>query len=401
MSNNYGGIIKLNRIQQNMKLEYLAKRLGMTKGQLSRIERNKENVSLENVKKAFESLEIVFFDKDIEKEFEEDFLTYYLDFVYERNYESSYHKIESYQAIIKGTTSYVKYLVAQMMYHFLKYTSDITEYLYLKDYFLYLESYQIQIFYDILLGYYSSKNLYDEALNYGVMGLNYNGNTYSTVMLHYHIAKAYMYYGEQSKALEYSLKAKNIFCDTLNLKRLTETFQMLSMIYKNIGDYQKAEETNLRCIQAFKNLNMTREIGQIYNNLLWTYIFSKQYLKVIEYKDNALESRNHDHCIYFYLSFASYKLGNIKEAKQYIKEAKQRMNQPTKYMEAMIQAFSVYLSDSQYERKEKYLLKVKNVAKESQQKDIQIFSVSLLKEFYEENRQIEKAYECANQLIKL
>ena len=61
MSNNYGGIIKLNRIQQNTKLEYLAKRLGMTKGQLSRIERNKENV-----KKAFESLEIVFFEKAFE-----------------------------------------------------------------------------------------------------------------------------------------------------------------------------------------------------------------------------------------------------------------------------------------------------------------------------------------------
>ena len=76
------------------------------------------------------------------------------------------------------------------------------------------------------------------------------------------------------------------------------------------------------------------------------------------------------------------------------------MNNPTEYMKAMINAFQVYLSKSSEERKEKQLLKVHEITKETRQYDLEVFTMELLREFYESVHNTEKEYECMKKLIQ-
>ena len=53
MIESIGGIIKLNRIQNELTLKYVSYKTGLSKGYLSRVERNKEGISFENVQRIF------------------------------------------------------------------------------------------------------------------------------------------------------------------------------------------------------------------------------------------------------------------------------------------------------------------------------------------------------------
>lgn len=44
----FGGIIQLNRIQNHLTLKYISNQNGLSKGYLSRVERNKEDITFEN-----------------------------------------------------------------------------------------------------------------------------------------------------------------------------------------------------------------------------------------------------------------------------------------------------------------------------------------------------------------
>ena len=64
------------------------------------------------------------------------------------------------------------------------------------------------------------------------------------------------------------------------------------------------------------------------------------------------------------MSVAAYKLNQIDKAREYIKLARETMDEPTKYMETMIKAYQIYLSNANDERKEMGLAGRKKVEKE-------------------------------------
>lgn len=76
MINNFGGIIKLNRIQQGLTLDYISYKTGISKSQISRIERNKEQITFENVVKIFSVMNIEVSNENFETQFEKDFQTF-------------------------------------------------------------------------------------------------------------------------------------------------------------------------------------------------------------------------------------------------------------------------------------------------------------------------------------
>ncbi|MFQ7798951.1 MAG: helix-turn-helix domain-containing protein [Coprobacillus cateniformis] len=96
MINNFGGIIKLNRIQQGLTLDYISYKTGISKSQISRIERNKEQITFENVVKIFSVMNIEVSNENFETQFEKDFQTFYSDVVYVKDIENSYKVIRSY-----------------------------------------------------------------------------------------------------------------------------------------------------------------------------------------------------------------------------------------------------------------------------------------------------------------
>ena len=95
MKNNlYGGIIKINRKQAEIKLEYISTCTGISKGQLSKIERNREYASHEQIEDIFNVLNLKKHNEDINGQFEKDFYTvdglkdpYYWEKFYAENVE--------------------------------------------------------------------------------------------------------------------------------------------------------------------------------------------------------------------------------------------------------------------------------------------------------------------------
>ena len=155
MIESIGGIIKLNRIQNELTLKYVSYKTGLSKGYLSRVERNKEGISFENVQKIFSLMGIEFSTEKIDEKFENDFYQFINDVIYMKDFEKSFLKLKVYEKNIYSSFSYIKYLLAEMIYNINIYDSiNITDYFYIEEYFDYLESYQIVLFYDYIGVYF-------------------------------------------------------------------------------------------------------------------------------------------------------------------------------------------------------------------------------------------------------
>ena len=97
MIESIGGIIKLNRIQNELTLKYVSYKTGLSKGYLSRVERNKEGISFENVQKIFSLMGIEFSTEKIDEKFENDFYQFINDVIYMKDFEKSFLKLKVYE----------------------------------------------------------------------------------------------------------------------------------------------------------------------------------------------------------------------------------------------------------------------------------------------------------------
>lgn len=400
MERNYGGIIKLNRIKMGLKQEYLCFKTGISKSQISRIERNKEGVSSENLNLIFSAMGLETIVENIDNYFENDFKVFYKDIVYLQDYEKSYKIIRAYQGKIEATRSYVKYLLAEFIYNVVTFQAPKeNDYMFIENYFEYLESYQIQLFYDYL-GFLSYQNEnYLSELRYYDKAFCYSGSEYSTAMLFFHMSVPLTTVGRLKEALEYAVKARDIFAKTVNIIRLTSVNFQIARIYMRSGNFIESQKLNVACIQAYTNLNMQVDAKNAYNNLIWSYIRANNYDTIIKIRDEALKILNYDHCVYFYISFAYYRIGNKKEAKKYIKLAKEHLDYPTQYMECIITAFNVYLSNSDNTRKEKYLIKANQEAMKINDYDLEIFTLEILNDFFILIKNTEKSNKCMKKIL--
>lgn len=386
MNDNLGKIIKLNRIQLGLKQDFISSKANISKSHLSRMERNKEKISIEVAQNFFEFMGIEYTSDNLSDEFENLFYEFYKSYAFDLNYEQAYNELYKYKDKIRSTTSYPKFLLAEMIYsiiHLKHY--HISKYELLEEYFEYLESYQLQLYY-IFKGLSSRKrNDNMEALKMYKIAERYIGNDISNSMLYYHISIVMQNLNILSESYDYIQKAKQLFVDILNLRRQVLSEFQIALIETSRNNYDKGIKIYRRCIEAFKQLNMNYDIKIAYNNLLWTYLKSKQYDQILLLKDEVLRFVGKSHSIYFYLSYTYYVKGDIDKAKRYIKLAKESLDHPTVYMEAMIKAFSGLLSKSSLEKKEKYLKEAYHCAILNQDRDVEIFSLELLTNFYLQN----------------
>lgn len=293
-----------------------------------------------------------------------DFQTFYSDVFYLKDYELSYKILKEYASIVRSTLSYIKYLLSDMIYSInIGNYKNASDYMYLEKYFDYLESYQIQLFYDYIGVIHYLNGCYLESCLFYNKALTHSGDDNSTAMVTFHKSISLTLIGELNEAFEYARKAREIFADNVNIKRLTSVNFQIARIYSMNGNYKKSEKLNLACIDAFTNLGSYNEVKDTYNNLIWNYIRANEFDKILSLEDTVLKIMNEDHCIFFYLSYTYYKMGDLDKAQNYILKAKDNLINPTSYMKTMISSFKIFLSDSSNERKEKNLIKTYNVAK--------------------------------------
>lgn len=396
-----GGILKLNRIQKKYPIKLLSHESGLSVQCISKVERNKESIKSENMIKLFHIIGIDIYDGDIDEQFEKDFINFYENIVFMENFENSFQIILSYKDIIISTCSYVKYLLAEMIYKIMKF-QEITpkDCKYLEDYFEYLEEYQKQLYFDYIGVLFRRMSKESKAVELYCIGLQYKGIDNSKAMVNYHLSTALSRIGKYQEALESAYVARDIFAKTMNIKRLSSVSFQIATIYSRNKQYEEAEKLFQKSLKAFYLLKMENDLRTTFNNLIWHYIRAQEYEKIILLEKDVLSVIGEDHRIYFYLSYAYYKLGNHSNAVKYIKMAKYSMGNPTVYMKSMIHAFSVYLSNASIARKEKQLLDVQKKANLTEDIDLIIFAEGLLREFYKETNQTDKYVQSVEQLLK-
>lgn len=402
MIESIGGIIKLNRIQNELTLKYVSYKTGLSKGYLSRVERNKEGISFENVQKIFSLMGIEFSTEKIDEKFENDFYQFINDVIYMKDFEKSFLKLKVYEKNIYSSFSYIKYLLAEMIYNINIYDSiNITDYFYIEEYFDYLESYQIVLFYDYIGVYFYYNNLHTEAIMYYDKAMMYKGNQYSSAMLNYHKSISLTCIERLTEAFDCAIQVRESFCEQLNLRRLVSISFQIAVIYCHMRNYKKSEEINLKCIEMFEELQMQKSVISTYNNLFWDYICAQEYNKILSKKDEALLRSNNDVRILFYISFAYYQLNNLSLAKKYIKKAKNNISSISdQYFIDIIQAFYVLLSDSSYKRKEKKLFNIYKTSKKIQNIQTTLFILEIIKDFYKKYNKQDKYIQCLEKLNK-
>ena len=403
MSKKIGGILKINRIQHKLTLRYISHMTGLSSGYLSRVERNKEEISFENVQKIFSLMGIEFYSENIDEKFENDFYQFINDIIYMKDFEESFLKLKSYEKQIYSSFSYIKYLLAEMIYNINTYDSiNIADYFYIEEYFEHLEDYQKVLYYDYIgLQFYVLSN-YSQAIEYYDKALKYQGNDYTKAMLYFHRSSSLTFTGKLMEARDCAKRARELFAEQLNIKRLAFVLFQMAIIYDHRKEFTKSEILNTRCIKMFQELNMTKAMISAYNNLVWSYVCSSSFTKIINQKDDFLSNTNNDIRILFYISYAYYKIQNRKEAKNYIKKAKQYISLiDDMYFRDLINAFYVLLFSSSYQRKEKGLLKVYRTAKRIETIEVCIFVLEILKDFYKEHNEYIKCIECFENMMEL
>ncbi len=387
-----GKIIKLNRIQENIKQVYIVDSLEFSNSYYSRVENNVNILDEERTKEIFELMNIEYTGEDIEEEFEKVFYEYNKKFSYYEDYNPAYEKIESYYPRIRSTTSYPKYLLAKMIYLIkIRENFDIADYFFLEDYFEYLDSYHIQLYYDMIGNYYVNKEDFKKSLEYFNKALNQRGNPLTTSMLFYHVSMTYVSLGRFSDSLRYLEEAKQYFVKSLNIKRYLMVEFLIGLVNQNMNNVEYGLKKYFECLEAFKILKMKRQIHNTYNSILWTYMKDGQYENVLKIKDEALNEISDDAYFYFMIAYTYYKMNDIENAKNYIQQAQSFLHLcDDDFKITIIKALYTLLYDNNEKHRETVLIKVYQAAIKCQDQEVEQFSLHMLCDYYRKQQHIDK-----------
>lgn len=402
MNKSFGKIIKLHRSKQKIKQDYLARVIGITAGTYSRFENNLVKLEDDQIDKLFDALGMERCKEDIDEEFEVKVYTFLKNVIMDVEYNESYNEIEEYYNDVISTPSYFKYILAKMIYEIRTNKSFyIKEYLFLEDYLEYLESYQIQHYYDMIGHYYRLKEQHNTSVCYYLKSLEHKGKKMTYGMVCYHLGIAYRNLGNLSEALRYMEVSKSIFADTLNVKRLIMATFAIAYINENMNNIEYALEKYFDCLSAFKSMNMKTEVLNTYRNILWTYMKSEQYEHVLKLKDEVLNMSDENPLIYFIISYTYYKTNNNDQALIYIKKAKSLLHLCHCGFEMqIIKSFYILLNGNDISKKEKALHKVYESAILCEDQQIIKFSLHLLCDFYKGINDIEKLNRYLLEMVK-
>lgn len=265
------------------------------------------------------------------------------------DFKSSYECLTKYKFSICTTAYYIQYILAELIYGVYK-NRTIYEYKkqieLIQTHFDYLEDDQKQIYYDTVGVYYKNLGSYDEALEYFNKSSNY-GYIPATAMMHYHKIMILVNVGELTEALESVKIAKENFDKDVLFRRSLLCNCLLAKIYVRMGAYDKGIHIYNQCVDYLNSLMLENDLLAVLNNLTWTYVLKQDFEQAIHSSNKILKLCHDDAPSYFFQAYSYHNLGQDEHAVQAIKKAKECLKtyECTRYMKAMIQAYSFILSD--------------------------------------------------------
>lgn len=292
--NNIGLLIKMSRIQQNMKQVSLAKGICST-SYLSKIENNQTIPSEDVLQLLLERLDLDYEDLSTEQEMEflSNLYLLYKEAIMERNKEEIKEKLASYKErnfLFKEETNFFTYnlylfrlyLISQADVETVKSHMEALEQM--KERF---DERQNFIFYKNCGYYYYIIRDFNISLKYFESALdivtNFHLEEWELADFYNALSISYLSVNHLLNTIEYSTQALNYYKDNLIFKRAIDCYIVIGIAQTLTAKYKSAEESYLLAKKLANDLKLKEYEGIISQNLGTLYSQKKNYLKAIEF----------------------------------------------------------------------------------------------------------------------
>ena len=325
--NNIGLLIKMARIQQNMKQVSLAKGICST-SYLSKIENNQTIPSEDVLQLLLERLELDYEDLSTEQEneFLADLYLLYKEAIIERNKKEVRAKLKNYT-----TRNFL----------FVDESNFFTYNLYLFRLSLITEAdvdtvnglmnalEQMQEKFDERQNFIFNKNCgfyfylvrdFKLSLNYFELALefvtNFHLQEWEFADFYHALSMSYLSNSHLLNTIEYSTKSLKFYKDNLIFNRAIDCYIVLGIAYKHNLNFKNAEESFLLAKKIVINFNLSEYTEIINHNLGSLFAIQGQSKKAIEYYEESLKNSSGDE---------NYLLTIYSIAKEYSKQSDELM----------------------------------------------------------------------------
>lgn len=329
----------------------------------------------------------------------------YYNISFQRSYDDEFSSHLANKKFVQCSPAYITWLLGEFIYklynhdQFYDFDKTINN---LQSYIYFLDDELQQILYDCLGVYYKNIYVYDVSLECFEKGLSKSVLETTEAMIRYHLAMILTDKARLFESLSHINKAKNLFDIHLNFKRSIMCSSELGLIYSKLGNYQYAEDIYLQCIKSTKTIPCSQwDTIVMYNNLLWNYMFAKEYDKIIEYETIVKEIAPNDPDMHSYIAYAYLRKSHIKKAKEVLKISKKNIEDSSVNNKYFIYALNSILLDKPLATLENKLLDMYNSAIKNFDYQMQLFSLKLLVECCEKHGDIEKQVDYMKKIIEI
>jgi len=299
--NNIGLLIKMSRIQQNMKQVSLARGICST-SYLSKIENNQTVPSEDVLQLLLERLALDFEDLSTEQEMEflSDLYLLYKEAIMDRNKEEIKEKLASYKErnfLFKEEMNFFTY----NLYLFRLYLITETEVEILKNLMIALAQMKEkfddrqQFIFNTNCGfyYYLIKD-HKLALSYFEKALDqitkFHLHEWELADFYHALSMSYLSDNHLLNTIEYSTKSLNYYKDNLIFNRAIDCYIVIGIAYKHNLNFKNAEENFLFAKKIVMNFKLNRYNEIINHNLGSLFAIQGESKRAIEYYEESLKN---------------------------------------------------------------------------------------------------------------
>lgn len=321
---NIGKQLYIVRKKRNLTLRELETLSGVKFVRIGRFENNMEKPSQSIIEKLEKALQVKF--DDIEN-VSERILELYDSFIDSLLYESNNLDMFENNIIENEETYSISYHYSKIMliqYILRVHKNDFTDIdKYEKDLLRLLDEKTdpLQLFYE-----YKGVRLFlqgnkEDAIESLLTALTISNNPKQNTMIYYHISMVNMSRNKYIEALNYAELAKRGFVEYASFKRILYTDGQIGSIYSQMRRFDLAIEKYKTCLNSCETLDLISNKKALFlRNLSWIYIKSGNYVKPLEYLEEAEKLEPDSNHLKMYKIWCNYKLGKYNTARTLIDE---------------------------------------------------------------------------------
>ncbi|WP_394188820.1 helix-turn-helix domain-containing protein [Paenisporosarcina quisquiliarum] len=297
--NNIGLLIKMSRIQQNMKQVTLAKGICST-SYLSKIENNQTVPSEDVIKLLIDRLGIDYWSISLEEEnqFMNQLLSFYKKSIIERNKNhigEEIPKLFNKNLLFKNERNFYTYNL--ILYRLILILNPNDERcLALQNTLKHMEDkfdgrQKFLYYFNSGIYYYIQRN-FVEALSYFESALNliasFQIDEWELADFYNALSLSYLSEGKITNTIEYASKSLALFRNNLLFRRALDSYMIVGIAHKKNSNFKYAEESFLLAQKIVNDLNLQDQHGIILHNLGSLAAIQGESVKAIRYFEDSL-----------------------------------------------------------------------------------------------------------------